>query len=364
MLIFWFVVVFVIGATVGSFLNVCIYRIPYEKSLVWPSSRCGQCYRPIRGYDNLPLISYWLLRGKCRNCGARFSMRYFWIELGTALAFVGLFYFEIVENALHIPFLTAQQSLIRQGLIPWEAFPLFIYHAVLLCFLIVTSMCDFDHMEVPLSITVTGTIIGIIGGTLLPWPFPNSPAAAPFPVNKMIGSISLGINAPIPAGVFAWPVWNPRELPAWMGPGTWQLGLATSLAGALAGSVVLRAVRFIFGLGRGLEGMGMGDADLMMMAGSFIGWQPVLVAFLVGVFPGLFFGLVQLMRKGDHPMPFVPPLALGVVITLFLWPHFGPQLLLFFDATVLGILAVFGPVALFVIAFALRLLRGRGEAPS
>src|SRR5581483_658784 len=151
----------------------------------------------------------------------------------------------------------------------------------------------------------------------------------------------------------------PRELPSWMGEETWQLGLATSLAGALAGMVALRAVRFVFGLGRGIEGMGMGDADLMMMAGSFIGWQAVLTAFVVGVFPGLLFGLIQLMRKGDHPLPFVPPLAIGVVLTIFFWPHLGEQArLLFFDGVLLGVLAVFAPVALFVIAFALRLLRG------
>ena len=68
--------------------------------------------------------------------------------------------------------------------------------------------------------------------------------------------------------------------------------------------MVLRSIRMIFGLGRGIEGMGLGDADLMMMAGSFVGWQPVLIAFIAGVFPGLVLGLVQLFRKGDHPLPF------------------------------------------------------------
>jgi leader peptidase (prepilin peptidase)/N-methyltransferase len=350
MLIFWFVVTFVIGAAVGSFLNVCIYRIPYEKSLFWPSSHCGNCYQPIRWYDNLPLLSYWLLRGKCRTCKTPYSIRYFLVELGTALAFTGLFYAEIVENYLQIPYLKDQHWLILRGIIPLAAWPMFVYHALLICFLLVTSLCDADHMEVPLSVTVTGTVVGVIGGTLMPWPFPNDVLAFP------------GGQGQIPSGVFAWPLWNPRELPSWMGEGTWQLGLATSLAGALAGMVMLRAVRFIFGLGRGIEGMGMGDADLMMMAGSFIGWQPILLAFVAGVFPGLLFGLIQLMRKGDHPLPFVPPLAIGVVLTMFLWPHLGVQArLFFFDGVLLAVLAVFAPVALFVIAFALRLLRGGAQ---
>ena len=85
---------------------------------------------------------------------------------------------------------------------------------------------------------------------------------------------------------------------------------------ALAGMVMLRGVRFLFGLGRGKEGLGIGDADLMMMAGSFLGWQPVLIAFFVGVFAALFVGVAQLMRKGDQALAFGPPLAVGVMITL------------------------------------------------
>ena len=351
MLIFWFVVVFVFGAAVGSFLNVCIYRIPYEKSLLWPGSHCGSCYQPIRLWDNVPLLSYWLLGGKCRTCGAKFSIRYFFVELGTALAFIGLFYAEIVGNYMHIPYLAQEHAAILDGNIPLRAWALFVYHAILICFLIVTSLSDIDHLEVPLSVTVTGTIVGLIGGTLLPWPFPNAAAVIP----------ALG---PISAGVFHWPVWDPRELPNWLQPGNLAIR-----PGDLAGRAHSRArwccgsIRLIFGLGRGIEGMGLGDADLMMMAGSFLGWQPVLVAFVAGVFPGLLLGLVQLLRKGDHPLPFVPPLAIGVVLSLFFWQQLGePLRLLFFDGVMLGVLAVFGAVALFVIAFALRLIRGKGSS--
>jgi leader peptidase (prepilin peptidase)/N-methyltransferase len=355
MLIFWFVLLFVIGAAVGSFLNVCVYRLPYEKSLFWPGSHCGHCYQPIRWDDNLPLVSWLLLRGRCRTCGARFSFRYFLVELGTALVFMGLFYAEIVENALHIPYLTEHHSAIVQGDVPPRAWAVFAYHAVLICFLIVTSLCDLDHMEIPLSVTVTGTIVGVIGGTLLPWPFPNEGVTFP-PPNP------LGVVPKIPSGAVHWPVWNPRELPAWMHEGTWQLGLATSLAGVLAGMVMLRAIRFLFGVSRGIEGMGMGDADLMMMAGAFLGWQPTVAAFFASVLPGLALGILQLFRKGNHPFPFGPALALGVVLTLFFWPPVGNQYrLVFFEGTVLVFIAGFFVVALLAIGFLLRLIRGRAQ---
>src|SRR5437773_12294419 len=128
MLIFWFVCLFVIGAAVGSFLNVCVYRLPYEKSLFWPGSHCGNCYQPVRWYDNLPLVSYWLLRGRCRTCGVKFSIRYFLVELGTALMFVGLFYAEIVENYLQVPYLAEEHKAIADGIIPWGAWVMFAYH--------------------------------------------------------------------------------------------------------------------------------------------------------------------------------------------------------------------------------------------
>src|SRR5579871_6075873 len=92
----------VFGAIVGSFLNVCIYRIPREKSILWPGSHCGRCLQPIRWYDNVPLLSYWILRGRCRNCGASYSMRYFLVELLTGAAFAGLFYLEAMRNVHHL----------------------------------------------------------------------------------------------------------------------------------------------------------------------------------------------------------------------------------------------------------------------
>src|SRR5215207_6688566 len=89
--VFWCLTALVFGLMIGSFLNVLIARLPYEKSIVWPSSRCFACYRPIRSTDNVPILGYLLLGGKCRFCGTAFSASYLWVEGGTGLALLALF---------------------------------------------------------------------------------------------------------------------------------------------------------------------------------------------------------------------------------------------------------------------------------
>lgn len=349
----WLPLVFVLGAAVGSFINVCVRRLPYEKSLFWPSSRCGHCYQPIRWFHNLPLVSYWLLRGRCSVCGTPFSVLYFLVELFTGLAFAALFYFEVFRNALGIDVLALRHREIELGVIPAAGWVIFGYHAILLSFLIVVSLCDLEDMEIPLSVTITGAVVGLAGAALFPWPWPRATfVAPPMPFNLPYPPGKL------PAGLYPWPVWYP--LPHWLPAGSWQLGLATGLAGAVLGMVMLRAVRFLFTLGRGVEGLGVGDADLMMMAGTFIGWQLTLVAFFVAIVPALFFGIVQLLRKGDQALPFGPSLAVGVVLTIFLWPRIRGFFAPLFEPFLLAVLAVAAAVILLVTSFLLRLVRGGG----
>jgi leader peptidase (prepilin peptidase)/N-methyltransferase len=354
-----FLVVFAIGASVGSFLNVCAYRIPYERSFLWPGSRCGSCYQPVRFYDNLPLLSYWILRGRCRSCGARFSVRYFLIELFTGAAFVGLYYLEIYRNVLGIRFLDTPQIRweVTHGVPSLTVWAVFLFHATLMSFLIAASLCDIDHLEIPLGITVAGTIVGLIGSAFFPWPFPNGNGSVPDPVPAFPIMIGANPQAPSP-GLYAWPVWFP--FPKGFPEGSWQLGLLTGLAGAFAGNVVLRMVRFLFSLGRGIEGLGIGDSDLMMMAGSFVGWQVILVAFAVGVFPALAFGIVQVVTRGKQAMPFGPSLAIGVMVALLCWSQIAPRAwLLLSDRFMLAFLGITCPVLFVVVAFALR-IRGKG----
>lgn len=127
--------VFIIGLCVGSFLNVCIYRIPRAKSIVSPPSSCPGCSAPIRWYDNIPLISFIVLRAKCRSCGTKISPRYFVVELFTALLCVML--------------------LNRFGLGPE-----FISYSVLACILIAITFIDLEHGEIPDEISIPGIFVG------------------------------------------------------------------------------------------------------------------------------------------------------------------------------------------------------------
>jgi leader peptidase (prepilin peptidase)/N-methyltransferase len=358
MLFVWLVLVFLCGAVVGSFVNLCVARLPLEKSLLWPGPRCGQCYQPIRWFDCLPLISYGVLRGRCRTCGARFSPRYFLVEMVTGVAFAGLFYLDVVRNLMGLRFLAQHQHDILQGVIPWEAWLIFLHHAVLLGFLLVTSLCDLDDMEIPLTVTTTGTLVGLVGSMLFPWPFPGAPPTPPAPRIP-----SLSVNLPEGStGLYPWPVWYP--LPAWLPPGSWQLGLVTGLAGAAAGMLALRGIRFLFGLGRGREGLGMGDADLMMMAGSFVGWQPVVLAFFAGTFVGLFVGIARLLLRGSQALAFGPSLAVGVFVVLFSWPRLGPYFQpLFFTGWFIGGMVGVGAVLFLSVSFLVRLILGTPKEP-
>jgi leader peptidase (prepilin peptidase)/N-methyltransferase len=353
LLLFW---IFLLGTIVGSLLNVCIYRMPLEKSLLWPGSRCGHCLQPIRWYDNIPLLSYVFLRGRCHTCGAKFSARYFLIELLTGLCFAGLFWLEVIENVHEMDALKGQMGLIQRHFFPsWQAWIVFGFHAILLCFLIVASFTDLDYREIPLAVTIPGTIVGLIGAVIWAWPWP---AVQALPQGMPAGQAwwQLNFNVAPKQGLYPWPFWAP--LPAWFEPGSWKTGLATGLLGAVVGTLMLRTVRFLFSLGLGLEALGLGDADLMMMAGGFLGWQPVVVAFFVGVFAGLFFGIAQLLSRGENMLPFGPALAIGIVATFLCWTWIAPRVqLLFFNLPFILGLAIVSSLLMLTSSYVLRVLR-------
>lgn len=360
----WFILVFALGAAVGSFLSVCVYRLPLEKSILWPSSRCSNCLQAIRWKDNIPLLSYWLLRGRCRSCGAKFSIQYFFIELLTATAFVGLFYLEVVQNIHGYRLLAREDWAIREGFIPWQGWVIFGHHALLLSFLIAAAFCDLMDREIPLAITMPGTLIGLIGAVLWAWPWPNTVAEAQFarrmlPIFVQQEGWVLGR---VLEGLYPWPVWGP--LPHFLAPGgNWQTGLATGLAGALVGTFLLRGVRTLFSSGLGKEALGMGDADLMMMAGAFLGWQPVVIAFFLSVVPGLIFGVGRLLISGDNAVAFGPSLAIAVAATWLLWPTIGPLVQpLLFNGELMLAAVIFCAIFLLLSSFVIRFFRAlRGQ---
>ena len=354
---YWLGVVFVLGAIVGSFLNVVIARLPLEKSILWPGSRCGKCLQHIRWYDNLPLISYLWLRGRCRTCGQRFSIRYLLVEVVCALGFAGLFYAEVIVNVHGWPGAINGWAL-RHGIFPWSWWIGFGYHALLFALLLAAAVCDLDRREIPLGITIPGTIVGVIGAALLPWPWPNTPAAATPLAPEGFDPAFTWMARPILEGIYAWPVWGP--LPAPLAPGgNWETGLATGLVGMLVGTFLLRTISFVFSAGLGKEALGLGDADLMMMAGAFLGWQIAVVAFFVSVAPALVVGFCQLIFRKDNSLPFGPSLAAGIMATCLGWQRLGPyvQPLFFWFGLMVGLTAALC-VVMFLAAFTMRILRG------
>lgn len=139
--------VFIFGAAIGSFLNVCIYRMPAKTSIIKPASRCPQCLTPLHFYDNIPIISFAILRGKCRSCGGKISWRYPLVELLTAIFAVMLF----LKFGLTIKFCTY-----------------FLYFAVL----IIITFIDLDHQIIPDVLTLPGIPIFTLAAIFLvgrPW---------------------------------------------------------------------------------------------------------------------------------------------------------------------------------------------------
>jgi leader peptidase (prepilin peptidase)/N-methyltransferase len=142
---FWSVVFFVFGSMVGSFLNVCIHRMPLGQSIVSPPSHCPHCKYSIPWYLNVPLATWLYLGGKCRNCGAPISIRYFLVELLTAVAFLGCWLAFGQESA-------------------WLA----LVYAMFLAGLIVATFIDFEHFIIPDELTVGGVVVGFVCSFLLP----------------------------------------------------------------------------------------------------------------------------------------------------------------------------------------------------
>lgn len=134
---------FIFGAIVGSFLNVCIYRMPKNESIVFPGSHCFSCGKPIKWHDNLPIMSYLLLRGKCRNCKAPYSAQYLLVEILTGLIFA-LFYLTFGFTAKGIIFL------------------------ILTLALLVESFIDLEHRIIPDEITLSGIVIGLVLSGVFP----------------------------------------------------------------------------------------------------------------------------------------------------------------------------------------------------
>jgi leader peptidase (prepilin peptidase)/N-methyltransferase len=127
---------FGLGLIVGSFLNVCIYRLPARKSIITPSSFCPHCQQPIRAYDNIPVLSFLILKGRCRHCGGTISWQYPMVEAVTGLLFMGLAY-------------------------KWGFSGRALIYGLLVCALVVVTFIDLHHQLIPDKITLPGMALGL-----------------------------------------------------------------------------------------------------------------------------------------------------------------------------------------------------------
>ncbi|NLF38284.1 prepilin peptidase [bacterium] len=263
------------GACVGSFLNVVIIRIPKEESLWRRMSHCVSCDTPIAAYDNIPILSYVILRGKCRHCGARFSAQYAIVELITALFFAVTCYFRLEGLVGHlVAGDVVTNDMVLQAVIPWLG------DVSLLSLLLAMTWIDAEHFIIPLHITATGFIIGL--ALLLVWP--------PF-----------------------------------RGVDTRFLAVAEAGKSLLAGAALLAVVRMVAGWVFKREALGLGDVHLMVMLAMFINWRETLLTIFLSAVLGSIGGIAakfaQRRKHWRFEIPYGPYIAAAAVIAYFWGPR-------------------------------------------
>ena len=255
--------IFVFGLLIGSFLNVCILRIPASESVVLPPSHCPSCGASIKPYDNIPVVSWLVLAGRCRKCKARISAMYPLVELGTGVLFL----------ACYLVFGFGAEAL------KW---------AIFAALLIVLTITDLRERILPDKVNFAGLGLGLLL-SLFTRPVDGT---APWLANHL----------------FAYP---PPEA---------ALSFADALIGAGAASGLLWVVAEGYFRARGREGMGLGDVKMMAMAGSFLGLQRALLTILLGSLLGSVIGIavISIGRKGrDFELPFGTFLGAGAILVTF-----------------------------------------------
>ncbi len=229
--------IFVLGLAFGSFLNVCIYRLPRDLSVVRPGSACPNCKHPVRFYDNLPVLSWLILRGRCRDCKAPISPRYLIVELLTAFLFLACYW--------HFALTLATLKYCTLGF--------------LLLGLIFT---DAEMFLLPDTMTLSGLVLGLLFSLFVPV---NDLASQLLP-----GIVSLPVSSDVAAHL---------------------LSFADSILGALVGSAFIYGAGAIYLRARGVEGMGFGDVKLMAMIGAFLGLKLTIFTIFTASIAGSVFGL-------------------------------------------------------------------------
>ena len=257
------IALFVFGLIIGSFLNVCILRIPLSESVVLPASHCPKCGTSIKPYDNIPVVSWLVLAGRCRKCKARISPMYPMVELATGLLFV----------ACYLVFGLSAEAL------KWTIFG---------ALMIVLTITDMRERILPDKVNFVGLALGLL--------------------------LSL-FTRPVDGTA----LWLANRLFAFPPPEA-ALSFADALIGAGAASGLLWLVAEGYFRARGREGMGLGDVKMMAMAGAFLGVQRALLTILLGSLLGSIIGMavIAIGRKGrDFELPFGTFLGAGAMLVVF-----------------------------------------------
>lgn len=240
---------FIFGSVIGSFLNVVIYRVPLEKSIVYPGSACPECGTAIKPYDNIPMVSWLVLGGKCRVCKTPISMRYPLIELLTGLIFL--------------------LSAWRLGFTPFLPVGL-IFAATMIALVFI----DADHMILPNAITYPFLLLALIVRILFPVVF---------------GPQYFGDMSVAPATwLTGWPVW--------------LVSVISGVLGAIAGGGFLWLIGEIWKRARGVEAMGLGDVKMMLGVGMLLGWRLSLLTIFAAAFFGSIVGVFVLARQKNKDL--------------------------------------------------------------
>ncbi|HXM74998.1 MAG TPA: prepilin peptidase [Chthoniobacterales bacterium] len=343
------VVTFLLGAAIGSFLNVCIYRLPIDLSIGKPRhSFCPACKKQIPWRQNVPLLSWVLLRGRCANCGSKISFRYFGVELLTALLFLAIWRF-----------------------FPWE---IAIAYWVFVSLLIVATFVDLEHFIIPDQVTIGGTVAGIIASFAVP-ELMNTDSRGAAGIRSLLaaalgyvilwivleaGKIAFGkkrvrLDTPTP---FTWTrrgddadfvvgeeqsLWSDyfaREKDrlllhcneAKIDNHSYEnatLEFHYNRVNVAGQEIGLDHVDQITGVARELEipreAMGRGDLKFLAAIGAFLGWRAVLFSIFAGSVLGSVVGLITLLvgkRVWSAKLPFGPYLAVSALIWMFLGETF------------------------------------------
>lgn len=285
---------FLIGTLFGSFLNVCISRLPKHRSIVAPRSQCPQCHAPIRWYDNIPLLSFVWLGGKCRDCRTKIPSRYPLVELTMGLWFA----FVTWRAELLIPQVFSLETTQRiyaayPPSFAWEHTALL---AILGFLLIGLLAMDWETHRLPDAFTLPGTAIGFLFCCVQAYLLPVG-----------VGDVHLTGKNPITSAGSTADAGNVVLTGA-------EAMVLSRLGAIFAAAGLILLVRWLYKKIRHQEGLGLGDAKLMALLAAFLGLWPAMLALFVGIFLCAVYAVTLLARRrasGSTPLPLGAFLCLG-----------------------------------------------------